>query len=311
MPTITLEDGGLTSFFMVPKAVESHLSTASHDELKALLGLLACSGQTLDEEVFAERLGMSRQALLDAVKYWVGAGILVKRGGALRLAAAEAGVSRGELPHYPAETISLRAERDEALAQLLSYAEQILGKLLSPSDISSLFAMYDWLGLPADVIMMLLEYCRQNGSTGMRYIEKCALSWADEGIDTFEKAEYKLRLMEKRRQAESRIVSLFGIGGRALTKKEKEYIDRWVNEMQMSFELIGAAYEEAVNSTGKLSFPYINKVLQAWHEQGVKTPQEAQSLPRKKGAGKRRAGPDGESAYDNDSFLKPSWELLE
>lgn len=311
MPTITLENGGLTSFFMVPKAVESHLVSASHDELKTLLALLAGSGQTLDEEALAARLDISRQALLDAVKYWVSAGILVKRGGALRLAAAEAGASRGELPHYPAETISLRAGKDEALAQLLCHAEQILGKLLSPADISSLFAMYDWLGLPADVIMMLLEYCRQNGSTGMRYIEKCALSWADEGIDTFEKAEYKLRLLEKRRQSESRIVSLFGIGGRALTKKETDYINQWVHDMQMSFELIEAAYEEAVNSTGKLSFPYIHKVLQSWHEQGVKTAEEAQGLPRPKGRGKRRAGPDGESAYDNDSFLKPSWELLE
>jgi len=311
MPTITLENGGLTSFFMVPKAVESHLASASHDELKALIGLLACSGQTVDEEALAGRLGMTRQALSDGVKYWVGAGILVKRGGALRLAAAEAGATRGELPHYPAETISLRAAKDEALAQLLSHAEQILGKLLSPADISSLFAMYDWLGLPADVIMMLLEYCRQNGSTGMRYIEKCALSWADEGIDTFEKAEYKLKLMEKRRKAEARVISLFGIGGRALTKKEADYIDRWVHEMQMSFELIEAAYEEAVNSTGKLSFPYIGKVLQAWHEHGVKTVEEALALPRQKGKGRRAAGPDGESAYDNDSFLKPSWELLE
>ena len=33
-------EDGVYVLFMVPKAVESHLSTASHDELKALLGLL-------------------------------------------------------------------------------------------------------------------------------------------------------------------------------------------------------------------------------------------------------------------------------
>lgn len=310
MPSITLESGGLTSFFLVPKAVEAHLTVASHEQLKALLGLLACTGQTLAEEAFAESLGLTPQELADAVKYWTAAGILIKRGGALRLAVGT-GIGNDEMPHYSPETIALRAGQDKALEQLLRHAEQILGKLLSPSDISSLFGMYDWLGLPADVIMMLLQYCRQNGSTGMRYIEKCALSWADEGIDTFEKAEHRLRLLEERRQAEGRIITLFGIGGRALTKKESGYIAQWIHDMQMSFELIEAAYEEAVNSTGKLSFPYIHKVLQSWREQGVKTAGEAQSLPRPKAKGRRRANTDAESAYDNESFLKPTWELLE
>lgn len=310
MASITLESGVLSSFFLVPRAVESHLPTATHAQLKVLMGLFLYSGQTMEEKVLADKLSIKTEELADAIKYWTSAGMLVKRGGILRLAVIT-GTAEDEIPRYSPETIAVRAEKDKALSELLLSAENILGKLLSPSDVSSLFGIYDWLGLPADVIMMLLEYCRQNKSTGMRYIEKCALSWADEGIDTFEKAEYKLRILENRRQAESRIISLFGIGSRALTKKEASYISDWVNDMQMSFELIEEAYEEAVNSTGKLSFPYINKVLKSWKEKGVKTTDNVPDLPRPQNKNRKKSYDKKESAYDDADFLTPTWELLD
>lgn len=39
--------------------------------------------------------------------------------------------------------------------------------------------------------------------------------------------------------------------------------------------MIRLAYERAVENTGKLSFAYINKVLQNWHREGVRTAADA------------------------------------
>ena len=44
--------------------------------------------------------------------------------------------------------------------------------MLSQQDMSLLFSFYDWLGLPMEVIELLLSYCTASGHTGMRYIEK-------------------------------------------------------------------------------------------------------------------------------------------
>ena len=35
--------------------------------------------------------------------------------------------------------------------------------------------------------------------------------------------------------------------------------------------MIKAAYERTVNNTGKLSFPYMNTIIKAWFEKGIKT----------------------------------------
>lgn len=66
--------------------------------------------------------------------------------------------------------------------------------MLSQQDMSLLFSFYDWLGLPMEVIELLLSYCTASGHTGMRYIEKVAIGWAEEGVNTVEKAAEYIEL---------------------------------------------------------------------------------------------------------------------
>ena len=40
--------------------------------------------------------------------------------------------------------------------------------------------------------------------------------------------------------------------------------------------MIKLAYEKAVDNTGKLSFPYINKILLSWHENSINSVEKAQ-----------------------------------
>ena len=57
-----------------------------------------------------------------------------------------------------------------------------MGKLLSRPEISTLYSLHDWLRLPLEVIEILLAYCCENGHRSMRYIEKVAITWADDGV---------------------------------------------------------------------------------------------------------------------------------
>ena len=53
------------------------------------------------------------------------------------------------------------------------------------------------------------------------------------------------------------------------------YIEKWFCEYSYSIPIIQKAYEKTVDAIGKLSFPYLNKILTSWYNEGIKTPEEA------------------------------------
>ena len=83
-------------------------------------------------------------------------------------------------PNYsPSElTIYLQNTQVQTLYQM---AERSLGRLLSSSDQQILFGLYDWLHMPVDLIEYLLDHCATRGHTSMRYIEKTAITWVNDG----------------------------------------------------------------------------------------------------------------------------------
>lgn len=172
-------------------------------------------------------------------------------------------------PSYKSDEIDKAAEKNQTLASMFYQAESILGDLLSGSEIELLYSFYDWLGLPCEVIVMLLDYAAKHGKTGKRYLETVAIDWADKGIDTFEKAEEYIKQLEELETAEYQIRSVLGIYDRALTQTEKKYIKNW-SELGISPELVSLAYDRTVNNTGKLSYSYMNKILVSWHDEGIK-----------------------------------------
>lgn len=61
---------------------------------------------------------------------------------------------------------------------------------------------------------------------------------------------------------------------RKLVKREKDYIDKWTLEFDFEKGIYREAYERCIYNTGKLSFPYINKVLHNWDKAGYKSLEE-------------------------------------
>ena len=50
--------------------------------------------------------------------------------------------------------------------------EAILGKTLTSTDISTVISLYDWAGIPADVILMVVAHCASLDKRNLRYIER-------------------------------------------------------------------------------------------------------------------------------------------
>lgn len=183
---------------------------------------------------------------------------------------ASAARIRSTRPSYSQSEIEAVAKANKQISGMFYQAETILNKALTETETELLFSFNDWLGLPVEVITMLLSYAFKKGKTTKRYLETVAIDWAEKGIDTFEAAEAYISELEAADSAEAQVRKILGIHNRALTATEKKYIKLWVGEMKIPAELISLAYDRTVEYTGKLSWSYMDKLLQSWIANGYK-----------------------------------------
>ena len=308
------------SIFPVPCAVaDRHLKLCSGIQLKVLLLALREGKSPVDLDAIALRLGLSREEAEDCLRYWEEAGLFSAREGAPAAEAAPQPVSpapaRPAAP--PASPVppgpDLREERTTAegqkitlvhsrskltpsqqnkliredgnIPQLLELLQGVLSRPLTPYETEGFLYLYSGLRLSAEYILLAAQYSRDIGRDNIRQIEKLVTGWVEQGIDTYDKAEAEIARLARRRSNEGRVKAMFGISGRELSTREKEFIDHWYTDLGFGDELVKLAYDRTVDNTGKAAFPYLNKILTRWHEAGVRTPEEAaaemESGPRK------------------------------
>ena len=184
-------------------------------------------------------------------------------------------------PEYRAEDIARRSREDGNFSVILAEAAKVIGHQLSSSDMKILFGIYDYLALPPEVILELLNFCAETCTerygTGRRpsarSIEKEAYFWVNREILTLEQAEEYIRLSRERRGGVGRIKEAVGIRGRDLSAGEEKYILSWL-DMGFGEEAVAIAYDRTVTSTGSLKWPYMNTILKNWHEKGLHSAQE-------------------------------------
>lgn len=185
------------------------------------------------------------------------------------------------LPEYSPSDIACAIEKDEPFKYLLDFTQKKLGKLLSTVDTQTLLGIYSWMGLPVDVICLIITSCidetRKKYGEGrmptMRGIESRARLWANLGIMTQEQAEEYLKKQERLGTRTAQIARLINIGGRALSPTESRYIDSWI-DMDLKNELIIKAYDITVIKTGGLKWKYMDTILKSWHSKGFTTAEQ-------------------------------------
>ncbi len=225
-----------------------------------------------DAATIAQKLRVLESDVLGAWRYWQEREIH----GATHGETAQNRIFMEQRPDYSMAELSEYMKHGDMKA-LLQTAQRKLGKPLTQQDISMIFGLYDWLGFSVDLIEVLLSYCVSDGFKGMRYVEKVAMGWAEEGITTVEKAaEY----IEMRKTGYHAIMRAFGQNGRMPVEGEETYMKRWLRDYQFPIEVIKMACERTVMQTGKVSFAYADSILKKWRSAGVKTPADIEALDR-------------------------------
>ena len=255
--------------------VRKLLGAASADG--ALLYIYLKSGNPLTEAVQALNMNQSRVSCAMATLRQLG----------LWQEEKQQRVLAGERPVYSERDVLEADSSDGEFKSLRGEVERLLGRNLNTEELKILLGFIRYLGLPGDVISVLICYCkdraRQRGSLrnpSLRTIEKEAYTWAEQGIDNLEEAAAFIQAQNVRASRMSRLQNMLQIRGRHLTAAEERYAQSWL-EMGFEDEMISMAYERTCLNTGGLNWAYMNKILQRWHSSGLHTAEAVKNGDRK------------------------------
>ncbi len=213
-------------------------------------------------------------------------------------------IVEGERPEYSEKDVLDAMDHNGSFRLLYGEVQRLLGRNLNTEELKILLSFVHYLGLPAEVISVLVSYCkdraRQRGSLrnpSLRTIEKEAYRWAEQGIDTLEVAAAYIQTQNARQSQLSRLMETLQIRGRNLTPAEERYATSWL-ELGFPMETIALAYERTCLNTGGLNWAYMNKILIRWNEAGLKTAEQIRGGDRKSAekSGQRQLDPEEQAA---------------
>ncbi len=296
---ILKQDGSFDATYVPNTFIDKYMTHADGEFVKIYLYLLRCMGcpkQPLTISDIADKFDNTERDVKRALKYWEKANLLKLeyKDGSLcgiclkAVADAPASAPRAQVhsfvnvertaptkaavplsqtePSVSKEQLAQFSE-DETVQELMFVAERYLGHQLSCEESRAILYWLDNLGFSQDLIDYLLEYCVAKNRPSIKYMNKIALEWSKQGIQTLTEAK---EAIFRNSELVHAIMRAYGICGRTLTDVETESVREWVR-MGFSNELIVAACQKTMASVHKASFGYTNKILQGWKAQNVRT----------------------------------------
>lgn len=300
---------------LLPESALDKLESAGLTEIRVLLCAAAkLSRGPLPEEELTEALlpHFSGEDLRAALAFWRGCGVLETDGGkpgkryAVRTFAAPDKPEKKLMPDpdtppfYSGMDLENAAKSNPDYKNLVDFMEKRLDKVFNTGELATIWSYLDYMKMPADVVMLIAEDCCERGHGNLRYITKAVISFQDQGLTSYEKANaYYLAQTQKEKFAR-KIKKLFGMGDRTLTRTEDAHLAEWMG-WNFSDEMLDLAYEKTVSAAAKPSINYMHKILLNWHQEGIATPGDAE---RYKPSKKAEPGQVGDKSYDLDAAFE-------
>lgn len=302
--------------FVVPNCVvDEHIKKAGGQQVKVLLFLLRHNSESLDARAVAKGTGMDVGDVKDAMSYWKEVGLIYEDGETPPevMAAEKTAPTFKALPDVAPtyEQVAARTLEDSNLRALFNEVQLKLGRTIGYGEQSQLLMMLDYYGLPVEVILTLIEYCVSREKSKFSYISKVAKDWGEREINTLEKADAYLRELKSDESLWKKFVSNFTIDAPNYTVKRFEFLKHWHVDNKQSMELILYAYEIMVERIDKVSFAYMNSILESWKADGIKKPQDAMAAAAKRTYNLAGTNTAGKTSYDSEKVKEKAQAPIE
>lgn len=311
------------AMFAIPACVaDTYLADATGDSLKTLLCIFRNPSGVISIDALSKALCLTADQVVAALNFWVSKGVLhftdeqgnvkyvpkqsakkpVQRPAQAMPMHPVKAVDATPIPKPSMEQIAARLSEDESVRSLFTEAQQILGRTFGLDVQTTLLELFDTYGLHKEIILTLLQYLTDNGKNATSNIAKYGKIWAEKEIETLEQANEYIVSDTQATHLFHKFAAATGISNPRPTAKQAEYLLSWEN-MGFSLEMLIKAYEETAERTGKPSFAYMDKILQNWHAQGLKAPDDVDANQKASAAARKKAQSAG-SSFDLDEALK-------
>ena len=288
-------------------AVRRLIAAGSGDGALLYLALLENRGAMSPEQLLGE-LKWTAERLHQAETALMRCGLLGSHRPALTQEPSD------ERPDYTREDVAAQLEGDEKFRQLTGNVEAVLGKKLSTADLNILLGLYDYLGLPCEVIFLLVNHCAERVAARygpgrrptLRQIEKEGYAWARRGLLDLESANAYLMKYARSRTLAGEYMAALRLGDRAPSPTEERYLLSWA-DMGFPAECVELAYDRTMIQCKELRWSYLNKILLNWHQKGLHTLQEIEEGDRRrpaKPAEERSAAAPGKNVERMKKYLE-------
>ena len=301
-----LNPSAFTSAFSLPsKIVDDYINLASQNETKVILYFFRHTSDGFDIGKCALALGISASDVNDALYFWAKNGVLLSE------SETNITVNKPEKPKLVIKNakptrldVANRGLEDEDFAFVLRHAQEKFGRNLKSNEASTLLYIYDDLGLDVSVIIFLMQYALNEGKLNIRFIEKTAVDWVNDGVKSVVDAESSIAKKIKLDLAWKRTEKAFGIEHRKPSAKETRYSDIWFNEWFLDDEVLKIAYDVCVNAKSKFIFEYCARTIENWYKEGKTSPEEIKATLEKNAPKSQKGKKYDYAGYDLDLYEK-------
>ena len=170
---------------------------------------------------------------------------------------------------------------------LVTAAQLYFGRPMGSTELTSIMFLSYSLKMPADLIDYLMQYCVEN-KKDFYSVEKIAMQWYENGIDSVDKAKaYCHSQIKTPDDREKAVLSLLGRNGN-FAQGELDAVHRWFTTYGFSEEIIREACNRTVVNVEDHRIAYAESILRDWFNSGVSVVEDIASLDeeyRKKKAG--------------------------
>jgi len=189
--------GRWNGVFAVPAAVaDEYIKLAGADNLKVLLYCLRHAGADISDGEIARATGVKQESVRTSMEFWEQRGLFAE---SEKAAGANVTVSGGVRkieayrdPEYAPSEISEIIKEDKTIKYIFEQIENKKGKVTHTVG-KTLTQIIEYYSMKPEVLLMLVEYCFSKNKFTPSYLKTVALDWLDNGINSVDSAERKIR----------------------------------------------------------------------------------------------------------------------
>ncbi len=191
----------------------------------------------------------------------------------VKQAASETPAAREIAATFTAASMKALPDNEET-RDLMDIVAMYLERPLTATDTQLLTFLLEDLNFSHDLIDYLYAYCVTKNKKNPSYIEKVALGWKEDKVDTIEAAKAEVALYDHGFQV---VNKAFGLN-RTPGQIERQYIKKWFREYGFSDSIVNEACSRTLMRIQKPDFSYADSILSGWHKNKVRTLKDVKVL---------------------------------